>query len=195
MQTKGDLALLDEVLEHKSSKNITIFGSARVENKDTLDLAYKLAKKGYSIITGGGPGVMKNANYGAYLAKGEGAKINSIGINIKLPFEQHPNEYCDKTFLFQTLAVRKKALLEISDIFIISVGGFGTLDELFEIITLAQTRLRRNTKIIIFNQNGFYDKLFELFDSFMSEGVIGEESLTLFQSAKTIDEILCLVES
>lgn len=195
MKTEGDLALLSEVLKYKSDKNITIFGSARIESKDTLDLAYKLAKQGYSIITGGGPGIMANANYGAYLAKQEGAKINSLGINIKLPFEQHPNKYCDETFLFQTLAIRKKALLEISDIFIISVGGFGTLDELFEVITLAQTKLRRNTKIIIFNQNGFYDSLFELFNSFMAKGVIGEESLTLFKSAKTIDEILCLVKN
>lgn len=193
MNLDEDLKLFDNVLKYKDKKNITFFGSARIEDLNVKDLAYKLAKKGYSIITGGGPGVMKNANYGAYLAQNEGVKINSIGINIKLPFEQHPNEYCNEVFLFKSLNLRRKALIDVSDIFVVGMGGFGTLDELFEIVTLAQTKLKQDMKIIILNTNGFYDKLFELFSDFASRGVIGDESLKLFCVASDIDEALKLI--
>jgi uncharacterized protein (TIGR00730 family) len=121
---------------------VSIFGSARtpVNSKYYLlaeDIAYKLTQNGYGIITGGGPGIMEAANKGA--AKGKG---KSVGINIDLPFEQHPNPYidADKLITFDHFFVRKVMFMKYAQGFIVLPGGFGTFDELFEAITLIQTR-------------------------------------------------------
>jgi uncharacterized protein (TIGR00730 family) len=119
---------------------IAIFGSARLKSTNPIytkaeTIARLLAKKGYNIITGGGPGIMEAANKGAV----EGG-THSIGLNIELPFEQKPNEYADVKLSFQYFFVRKVMLVKYSVAYIIMPGGFGTMDELFEAVTLIRRR-------------------------------------------------------
>ncbi|WP_267525111.1 TIGR00730 family Rossman fold protein [Campylobacter sp. MG1] len=170
-------------------KNITIFGSARFEDdniycKKAYELGKILAKNGYSIVTGGGPGIMMAANKGAYEIGG----VESIGINIKLPFEQVPNKFCTKTYIYDDLSLRKKALME-SEIIVIFPGGYGTLDEFFEVLTLTQTNLKKY-KIILFDEK-FYSSLVDFFKNVLLEHkAISSDSLDIFKIANTIDEIL-----
>ena len=121
------------------TKGVSIFGSARTAPKDphyvaAVETARRLAKAGYAIITGGGPGIMEAANRGARLAKGR-----SIGCNIELPFEQGANPYVDTLVNFRYFFVRKTMFIKYSNAFIVFPGGFGTLDEAFEALTLIQT--------------------------------------------------------
>ncbi len=119
---------------------VAIFGSARMQPEDSAyqtaeTIAYQLAKEGFSVITGGGPGIMEAANKGASDANGV-----SVGVNIKLPHEQHPNPYAKMTMEFRYFFVRKVMLVKYAVAFIYMPGGFGTLDEFFEAITLIQTQ-------------------------------------------------------
>ncbi len=129
---------------------VTIFGSARVGADDPLyqtavDVARTLGEAGFTIITGGGPGIMEAGNRGAREA---GAR--SVGLNIELPFEQHLNPYVDTSVTFRYFFVRKMMLVKYAQAFVIFPGGFGTLDELFEALTLVQTGKVRNFPIILF---------------------------------------------
>ncbi len=133
----------------KHEKTVTIFGSARKPQDDNItmgayDLAARLAKEGYAVVTGGGHGVMEAANRGAYEAGGE-----SLGLNIKLPFEQTLNEYTTANFEFQHFFGRKVAMTLDSSAFICFPGGFGTFDELFEILALQQTQKIDKTPIVL----------------------------------------------
>lgn len=121
---------------------VSIFGSARTKPDDKYyllaeSIAYKISKAGYGVITGGGPGIMEAGNKGAH--RGEGT---SVGLNIELPFEQHFNPYIDKdkNLNFDYFFVRKVMFVKYSQGFVVMPGGFGTLDELFEAITLIQTK-------------------------------------------------------
>src|SRR4249920_1715521 len=121
---------------------VTIFGSARVKQghpyyKTAEDIAYKLVQHGYGVVTGGGPGIMEAGNKGAHRAGGK-----SVGLNIFLPFEQKGNIYIDpdKLITFEHFFVRKVMFVKYSQGFIVMPGGFGTLDELFEALTLIQTK-------------------------------------------------------
>ena len=121
---------------------VTIFGSARTKPAEKYyllaeEIAYKISKAGYGVITGGGPGIMEAGNKGAH--RGEGT---SVGLNIELPFEQHFNPYIDKdkNLNFDYFFVRKVMFVKYSQGFVVMPGGFGTLDELFEAITLIQTK-------------------------------------------------------
>jgi len=121
---------------------VTIFGSARTKPKEKYyqlaeEIAYKISKAGYGVITGGGPGIMEAGNKGAH--RGEGT---SVGLNIELPFEQHFNPYIDKdkNLNFDYFFVRKVMFVKYSQGFVVMPGGFGTLDELFEALTLIQTK-------------------------------------------------------
>lgn len=121
---------------------VTIFGSARTKPdhpyyKMATEIASKLVRHGYGVITGGGPGIMEAGNKGAYLMNGK-----SVGLNINLPFEQHHNQYIDrdKVLNFEHFFVRKLMFIKYSQGFVVMPGGFGTLDELFEALTLIQTK-------------------------------------------------------
>lgn len=153
----NELTLLDGIFE-KENKYITFFGSARLEAdniycKKAYEIAKKLADNDFSIVTGGGDGIMQAANKGAY-----DAGKNSIGINIQLPFEQDSNPYINKGTKLKNLSLRKSALIEYSKAFIVFPGGYGTLDELFEILCLVQTKLREDNKIYLIGID-FWSKL------------------------------------
>ena len=128
---------------------VTIFGSARVKAEDPCYkkaeiLAQRLAQKGFSIITGGGPGIMEAANKGAAEAGGK-----SIGMNIRLPFEQKPNPYANITIDYKYFFVRKVMFVKYAVAYVIFPGGFGTMDELFESLTLIQTKRIKSFPVIL----------------------------------------------
>lgn len=141
---------------------VSIFGSARTkpntaEYKLAEEIAYQLTGRGYGVITGGGPGIMEAANKGAQRGGG-----TSVGLNIELPFEQEPNPYIDKekSLHFDYFFVRKVMFIKYSQGFIVLPGGFGTLDELFEALTLIQTRKIGRFPIILVGRKywqGLYD--------------------------------------
>jgi len=130
---------------------VAVFGSARVKPEDpayaaAVETARLLAKAGFGIITGGGPGIMEAANKGAQ----EGGNI-SIGCNIELPFEQKPNPYLDISLDFRYFFVRKTMFVKYAEAFVIFPGGFGTMDELFEALTLIQTRKVNHFPVILYD--------------------------------------------
>jgi uncharacterized protein (TIGR00730 family) len=141
---------------------VTIYGSARIQHDDPLyvqtqEITRRLGELGFSIITGGGPGVMEAANRGALEAG-----VTSVGLNIELPEEQVCNPYSTKTVTFSHFFVRKVMLVKYAIAFIIMPGGLGTLDELTEVLTLMQTHKIRPFPVILFNSefwNGFLDWL------------------------------------
>jgi len=128
---------------------VSIFGSARTKTDDPLytlteDIARRLSDAGFSVISGGGPGIMEAASKGAYA----GASL-SVGLNIELPFEQHDNPYLDVSVQFRHFFPRKVAFVKYTSAYVVMPGGFGTLDELFEALTLVQTGKSRNMPIIL----------------------------------------------
>lgn len=132
---------------------VTVFGSARFDEntkfyKQTEALGRELAKAGFTVLTGGGPGLMEAANRGAKEANGP-----SIGCNIKLAHEQYGNAYTDKNITFKHFFVRKVMLVKYSCAFVVAPGGFGTLDELFEVVTLIQTKKIKNSKVVLMNSD------------------------------------------
>ena len=134
-----------------TGRAVTIFGSARTKPGDphyetAVSVARKLGEAGYSIITGGGPGIMQAGNQGA-----AAAGVPSIGLNIELPFEQHINPYVDIAIDFRYFFARKVMLVKYAQAFVIFPGGFGTMDELFESLTLIQTGKVQNFPVILFD--------------------------------------------
>lgn len=172
---------------------VSIFGSARTHQNDKYyklaeDIAYKLTQKGYGIITGGGPGIMEAANKGA-----RGGNGKSVGINIDLPFEQHPNPYidADKLITFDHFFVRKVMFMKYAQGFIVLPGGFGTFDELFEAITLIQTRKTGKFPIILVGMK-YWSGLIEWIKKEMleEEHNISSDDLNLFSVVDTADEVV-----
>jgi uncharacterized protein (TIGR00730 family) len=171
------------------SAAVAIFGSARVAESDpdyaaaTL-LASKLAKAGFAVITGGGPGVMEAANRGARDAGGL-----SIGCNIELPHEQSPNPYSTLSINFRYFFVRKTMFVKYADGFVIFPGGFGTLDELFEALTLVQTRKISSFPIVLYRSE-FWSGLVDWIKTRLLEsGMIAASDLDLLIVTDSIDEI------
>lgn len=170
---------------------VSIFGSARTkpENKYYIlaeEIAYKLTLEGYGVITGGGPGIMEAANKGAKRGKGK-----SVGLNIVLPFEQHPNPYIDhdKSINFDYFYVRKTMFLKYSQGFIGMPGGFGTMDELFEALTLVQTSKIAQFPIVLVGKeywSGMVNWIKK--DMLESESYIHGTDLDLFHIVDTADE-------
>ncbi len=171
---------------------VSIFGSARTPEQSetfalTSEIAKKLSEQGFGIITGGGPGIMKAANKGANEAKGI-----SVGLNIKLPFEQHPNEYIDidKSIYFDYFFVRKVMFVKYAQGFVVMPGGFGTLDELFEALTLIQTHKIQHFPIILVGTS-FWSGLLEwIQNTLLAQKTISKEDLDLFKMVDTSDEVV-----
>jgi conserved hypothetical protein, DprA/Smf-related, family 2 len=174
--------------------SVTIFGSARVEEGNKYyeaarELAFKLSKKGFSIVTGGGPGIMEAANRGAFEAGG-----NSIGLNIKLPKEQKPNKYLTEILNFNYFFSRKVMLVKYATAFVLFPGGFGTLDELTETLTLIQTKKLKPFPVILYGNeywNGFVQWLN---DVVVKDGYIDKEDTELFKQIDNIDEIVDYID-
>jgi hypothetical protein len=170
---------------------VSIFGSARTPRDNKYyklaeDIAFKLTQNGYGVITGGGPGIMEAANKGATRGKGK-----SVGINIDLPFEQHPNPYIDsdKLITFDHFFVRKVMFMKYAQGFIALPGGFGTFDELFEAMTLIQTRKIGKFPIILVGKKYWGGLMTWIKEEMMTEEHnISPENLEIFTIVDTSDE-------
>jgi len=174
----------------KIKNAVSFFGSKRIkENHPYYQLAYRtakfLAKKGYSIITGAGPGIMEAANKGAYDAGGV-----SVGLNILIPEQQTPNPYVNYLLEFRYFFVRKVMFAKYSRAFVVFPGGYGTLDELFETLALIQTH-RINPFPIILVKRNYWQGLVDWFkEKLISEGTLIKEDLLLFKIVDKKEEVL-----
>ncbi len=175
---------------------VTIFGSARTkENHKYYQLAEHIATQatslGLGVITGGGPGIMEAANKGAQKGKGK-----SVGLNIELEFEQHPNPYIDydKLVTFDYFFVRKVMLMKYSQAFIVLPGGFGTLDELFEALTLTQTNKASRFPIILVGVDYWKGLVDWIKNKMLEEGNISDTDLDLIQLVDTSEETIGIIK-
>lgn len=174
---------------------VSVFGSARTKAdnkyyKLAAEIAEKLCKEGYGVISGGGPGIMEAANKGAQVGKGK-----SVGLNIRLPFEQYANKYVDfdKLVTFDYFFVRKTIFLKYSQGFIAMPGGFGTLDELFEALTLVQTYKIAEFPVIFVGREYWGGLIDWIKDTMLKEGNINENDLKLFHLVDTADEAVQII--
>lgn len=175
---------------------VSIFGSARTKPnhqyyKLAEEVAEKIVHKGYGVITGGGPGIMEAGNKGAHIAGG-----TSVGLNIDLPFEQHDNPYIDsdKSLDFDYFFVRKVMFVKYSQGFVVMPGGFGTLDELFEAITLIQTNKIERFPIILVGTE-FWKGLFGwIKETLLEEKNISPKDLDLIHLVDTADEVVSILD-
>lgn len=172
------------------TRGISIFGSARTPTTDAYykaaqETAALLAREGFAIITGGGPGIMEAANRGAFEAGGL-----SVGCNIELPFEQYANPYLTRSLTFRYFFVRKMMFVKYSLGFIIFPGGFGTLDELFEALTLIQTRKIRNFPVVLYGSNYWKGLLDWIREIALKEGKISEQDLNLLHLTDSPKEVV-----
>lgn len=176
---------------------VSIFGSARTPKDDKYYLlaeqvAFKISKAGYGVITGGGPGIMEAGNKGAHRGGG-----TSVGLNIELPFEQHYNPYIDKdkNLNFDYFFVRKVMFVKYSQGFVVMPGGFGTLDELFEAITLIQTKKIGKFPIILVG-SAFWSGLLEWVQKIMinQEKTVSPSDMNLIQVVDTEDEVVAALD-
>lgn len=179
---------------NRNPKRVTVFGSARdvTENQTDRDKAYELGKRlaeaGYSVVTGGGAGIMGAANKGAYDAGG-----GSIGFNIKLPHEQHPNPYTTEELTFKHFFTRKVALAFFSQAYVYFPGGFGTMDEFFEILTLVQTKKMPRLKLVLVGRD-FWSGLDQFVKTKMlTAKVISEGDETLYTIVDSVDEAMAVI--
>lgn len=173
---------------------VAIFGSSRalpgsVPYEKAEAIARLLGSNGYSVITGGGPGVMEAANKGA-----SAANATSVGLNIELPLEQKPNIYANKLLNFRYFFVRKVMFVKYSIAFVILPGGFGTLDELFEAITLIQTRKIKPFPVILVGKEYWKGLLDWMGDALLREKMIAVEDLDILKTADTPEEVLFWVQ-
>jgi hypothetical protein len=162
---------------------ITIFGSARTGKDDwsykaTLKVATMLAQRGFAIISGGGPGIMEAANRGARMGKGV-----SVGLNIRLPEEQKPNRYQDVSLTFRHFFARKVMFVKYASGYVIMPGGFGTLDEFFESLTLIQTGKIRRFPVVLMGRKYWEGLIRWMEQTLIEEGTISAADLNLFYLA------------
>src|ERR1700712_2046428 len=165
---------------------VTVFGSARFKEdheyyKQARELSSRIARLGFTIITGGGPGIMEAANRGA---KDVGGR--SVGCNIILPKEQHPNKYLDKWVDFDYFFVRKTLLSKYSYGFIVMPGGFGTLDEFFEALTMIQTGKFQRFPIVMMGAD-YHKALYEHFERLVAEKTIDAADMKLFLITDSVE--------
>ena len=174
---------------HFAGPCITVFGSSRFKEdteyyKAAREMGKRIAQTGFVTMTGGGPGIMEAANRGAF----ENGGI-SLGCNIQLPFEQIPNKYLTKSITFEHFFVRKVLLTKYSYAFIIMPGGFGTMDEFFETLTLVQTKTVTQFPIVLFGKE-YYRELWVMIGHMVARGAIAEEDLSLVLLTDNIDEAM-----
>ena len=173
---------------------VTVFGSARARPGDedyryAEDLGRALAKAGHAVITGGGPGHMEAVNKGAFEAGGQ-----SIGVCIELPREEKPNAFLTRVVSFRYFFVRKVMFVKYTKAFVILPGGFGTLDELFEALTLIQTRKVPSFPVILAGDDKYWDGLIDwIKGSLVPRGKVSPEDVALLQRARTPEEVVLLV--
>ncbi len=175
---------------------VSIFGSARVKSDDRYyklaeEIAYLLIKKGFGVITGGGPGIMEAANKGAHFSGGK-----SVGLNIKLPYEQKANVFIDpdKLIEFDFFFVRKVMFMKYAQGYIVLPGGFGTLDELFEAITLIQTDKLVHFPIILVVKKYWVGLMDWIHEVLLKEKNISAEDLEIFKIVDTAEEAVHVIE-
>jgi hypothetical protein len=174
---------------------VTIYGSARTRTghpyyEVARKLSRAMAERGFTVLTGGGPGVMEGANLGAY-------EIHkpTIGLNIELPMEQAPNKYATITMKFRYFFVRKVMLVKYSSAFFLLPGGFGTLDEMFETLTLIQTHKIKPFPVLMIGKAYWSGLVDWMREKMLVEGMIGPEDLELFHVTDDLDEAVAMVEA
>jgi len=172
---------------------VTVFGSARYgEGHPYYDLGrqlgYRIATMGFTVMTGGGPGIMEAVNRGAKEARGK-----SVGCNIVLPYEQVPNPYLDKWVSIRYFFVRKVLLSKYSYSFVVLPGGYGTLDEFFEALTLIQTDSVKHFPVVLFGKD-FHKALYEHLKGLVQAGTIGTKDIDLFLLTDSIDDAVAHIE-
>ena len=177
---------------------VSIFGSARTKPEDPYyklaeSIAKRIVEEGYGVITGGGPGIMEAGNKGAHLGGG-----TSVGLNIELPFEQHDNPYidADKNLDFDYFFVRKVMFVKYSQGFVVMPGGFGTLDELFEAMTLIQTHKIERFPIIMVGTE-FWEGVLDWIKNVLLKKFnnISEQDLDLFHLVDSEDEVIDILDN
>ena len=173
---------------------ITVFGSARFKEDHLYyikarEFGKRIAESGFTTITGGGPGIMEAANRGAFENGGK-----SVGCSIQLPFEQKENSYMQKSVMFEHFFVRKVLLVKYSYAFVIMPGGFGTLDELFETLTLVQTKSITNFPVVLFGKE-YHQPLLEYIESMAQNGTISKEDMKLVLTTDDVEEAMAHIGS
>lgn len=173
---------------------VSFFGSARTKPEDpyyllTVTIAAELSRLGYSVITGGGPGIMEAANKGAVEGGG-----SSIGLNINLPFEQEPNPFANIPLSFKYFFVRKVMFIKYAMAFICMPGGFGTLDEVFEALTLIQTRRIKPFPVILVGKDYWSGMLEWVEEKLLTEGNIDKDDLMIFSVQDDPEEIVSFIK-
>ena len=176
---------------------VSIFGSARTKPEDKYyklaeNIAFELTQNGYGIVTGGGPGIMEAGNKGANRGKG-----TSVGLNIELPFEQNDNPYIDsdKSLDFDYFFVRKVMFVKYSQGFVVMPGGFGTMDELFEAITLIQTKKIGKFPIVLVGRKFWSGLMDWIKTTLIEEGNISPKDLELISIVDTEEEVLDVINT
>ncbi|MDC1417678.1 TIGR00730 family Rossman fold protein [Candidatus Thioglobus sp.] len=174
--------------------NVTVFGSARIKPTDPLyndayELGKSLSNSGYNVFTGGGPGIMSAANKGAY----EG-KSKSIGLNIELPQEQASNPYLDENITFDYFFSRKVMLVKYSSACVYFPGGYGTADELMEVLTLMQTNKMKKVPIILYDSK-FWASLLLWIEQSVEKSYVSKENFELIRVVDSVEEIINIVET
>lgn len=167
---------------------IAMFGSARLKPstkayQDAFSLAARLAKNGWTVLTGGGPGIMEAGNKGAFEAGGD-----TVGLNIKLPHEQKTNGYQTVSLHFDHFTARKAVFVRRTDVFIAFEGGFGTLDEIFDTVTQIQTGKRPHTTIFLMGKEFWEPMMQWIKTTLVKKGVISDFEVNLFKIVDSLDE-------
>ncbi|MFT3680330.1 MAG: TIGR00730 family Rossman fold protein [Ferruginibacter sp.] len=178
---------------HFAGPCVTIFGSARFKDghpyyEKTEEIAAKIAQLGFTIMTGGGPGIMEAANKGAKAVGGR-----SVGCNIVLPHEQKHNDYLDKWVNIKFFFVRKTLLIKYSYAFVVMPGGFGTLDEFFESLTLIQTKKIEQFPVVIFDKE-FHKELLDHIELMKAKATISEDDNRLYLVTDSVEEAVTFIQ-
>lgn len=178
-----------------SEKKVVVFGSAREKENDkyykmSVELGKKLVSKGYAVVTGGGPGIMEAALKGAYENHGE-----TYGINIILPHEQHNNKYIKNSYLCDHLFTRKVLLIRDMKAYIVMPGGFGTMDELFEVLTLIATNIQHHVPVILVGKDFWSGLLIWIKEQLLhNHSFINQNEFDMLKLADTVEEAVSFLD-